>query len=439
MENVKTPIVAIIGRPNVGKSTLFNRILGKRIAVTDNKPGVTRDRNFSLANWRGKSFYLVDTGGYIPTAGEGIELLVKRQAELAVDSAKLLLFVLDGKDGLTPLDEDITTALRRHAEKVILLVNKIDNEREERNAAEFARLGMGEALPVSSIHGRSIGELLDLVVEKLPEEEAPPDETGGIKVAVVGRQNVGKSSLVNKLLGEERVIVHELPGTTRDPIDSHISHKGRRLTLIDTAGLKKKSRIADEADLYSTFRSLSAIDRCDVALILLSSVEPISVQDMKIASLSEEAGKPAMLIINKWDLAAGADKDDYRRIIRTRMPTLSYLPVFFASALTGYGVNELLQRIIGLHDAAKNALTTSELTKCLEKAFKKYGPPAAKAKRPPRFYYATQTSTTPPTFLAFVNEPKSIGEGYRRYLIGNIREEFGFEGVPVILKFRRSE
>lgn len=437
------PIVAIIGQPNVGKSTLFNRIVRRRMAVVDDTPGITRDRNYAAAEWSGRDFLLVDTGGFIPDAENGIEAAVKRQAEVAMEEANLILFLVDVEVGITGLDAEIARILRRGNKECLVVVNKVDNAFRENLVSEFLRLGLGDPIPVSALSGRNMGDLLDELISHLPDGEPGGEETeeGYIKVAVVGRPNVGKSSFVNAIVGEEKVIVHEAPGTTRDAIDTRFEHGGRKFLLIDTAGLRRKSRVSSAVEYYCSLRALRSIERCDVALILTDAMEGITHQDIRIFNQAHEVGKGMVLVVNKWDLVeqkvdrVWEHEREFEEEIKRRLPFLGFVPIVFASALTGFRVMETLEIAVRIKEERTRRVKTSELNRFLEQLKLSHPPPIVRGKQA-KLYYCTQHAVEPPTFVFFCNDPKQIGENYQRFLEKRIRENFGFYGTPIRLLFR---
>ncbi|WP_258359025.1 ribosome biogenesis GTPase Der [Moorella sulfitireducens (nom. illeg.)] len=433
------PVVAIVGRPNVGKSTLFNRITGTRVAIVEDTPGVTRDRLYRDADWRGRQFTLVDTGGIAARTDDPLVVQVRRQAEIALEEADVILFVVDARSGLTADDEEVAELLRRSGRPVILVTNKVEDFRDPTMIHEFYRLGLGEPLPVSAIHGLNIGDLLDRIVDLLPETAAEEDGPA-LKVAVVGRPNVGKSSIVNRLLGEERVIVSDLPGTTRDAIDTYFRRGEKEYILIDTAGMRRKSRIANPTEHYSVLRALKAVDRADVVLVVLDGTEGVTEQDKKIAGYGHEQGKASIIIVNKWDLVPKDDKTitRYEERIREELSFMSYAPILFVSALTGQRVAKILPAIDAVGAEASHRVATSTLNSVVQEAIMLTPPPAVKGQGV-KIFYATQVRVKPPTFIFFCNRPEDIHFSYQRYLENQLRQAFGFEGTPLRLLFRRSK
>jgi GTP-binding protein len=434
------PIVAIIGRPNVGKSTLFNRLLKRRIAVVDDQPGITRDRNYAFTTWNRKGFYLVDTGGYIPSSKTEIEKLVKAQAEIAIAEADMVLFLVDAKVGAQSVDLEIAQRLRKTQKQVLLVVNKVDGAKDEAEAFTFSKLGLGEAVPVSALAGRNIGDLLDQIILNLPEEIDYPEKKESIKVAVIGRPNVGKSSFVNALLGTEKLIVSESPGTTRDAIDTEIEIDGQSYNLIDTAGLRRKSKIKESLEYYTTLRTLRSIERCDVALILMEAQVGYSNQDAKITREVMDLRKGMVLGINKWDLVDKDDKtaDRYTKALKEDASYLNCVPIIYISAKTRQRVKTVMELILKVYDEGKKRIETNRLNEKLEKDIKTKPPAAVKGKYI-KIYYATQTGIQPPTFVFFCNYPELLQKSYLRYLENKIREHFGFTGNPIRIKVRKRD
>ncbi|HHV19061.1 MAG TPA: ribosome biogenesis GTPase Der [Thermoanaerobacterales bacterium] len=433
-------IVAIVGRPNVGKSTLFNRIIGRRISIVDDKPGVTRDRIYGESQWNGKSFTLVDTGGIEPSAKEVILNQMKRQADFAINTADLILFMVDGKDGMTPADSDVAQLLRKSGKPVLLVVNKVDNYEISSFNYEFYKFGFGDPVYISAVHGLAIGDLLDIITDYIEKPRASSEDEDIIKVAIIGKPNVGKSSLINAILGEERVIVSDIPGTTRDAIDSYFETDGEKMLFIDTAGLRKKSKISEDVEFYSTVRALGAIDRADVILMVLDASQSISEQDKRIAGIAHDAGKAIIIIVNKWDLI---EKDthtmaDFNEKIRTGFAFIQYAPVIHISAKTGQRV----QRIFELINLVMNSYTfrvkTSVLNELVREATAVSEPPSIKGRKL-KIFYAVQTGIKPPNFVFFVNDIKLFHFSYKRYLENTLRQTFGFEGTPIIIKPRQKK
>jgi GTP-binding protein len=431
-------IVAIVGRPNVGKSTLFNRLTAARTAIEEKVPGVTRDRLYGIAEWREESFIVVDTGGLSFERDDPLLRQVRRQAELAIEEAAVILFLLDGREGPAPLDQEIAALLRRSGKPVIPVVNKIDHPGVVDEITAFYSLGIGEPLPVSAAHGRGTGDLLDRICELLPEEQAeagPGEET--IRVALVGRPNVGKSQLLNTILGRERVIVSPMPGTTRDAVDTTFNYAGSTYLLIDTAGIRRKSKVKEAVEYYSVLRSLKAVERADVALLLLDAQDGITEQDQKLAGYIDKAGRGLIIGVNKWDLVE--ERKEARREwlanIDRAFAFASYAPVVFISALTGSRVEQLFPLFARVQQELYRRISTPLLNELVADALAVNPPPTYKGKRL-KIYYAAQVSVRPPTFLFFVNNPRFIHFSYRRYLENRLREAFDFNGVPLRLNFK---
>jgi GTP-binding protein len=434
------PIAAIIGRPNVGKSTLFNRLLKKRIAVVDDQPGITRDRNYALTTWNKKSFYLVDTGGYVPSSRSEMERMVKAQAEIAISEADLILFIVDAKVGEQSLDLEIAKRLRKTQKGVLLVANKVDGARDEDDVHSLRRLGLGEPKAVSALSGRNVGDLLDQIVSGLPEEITYEQKKESIKVAVIGRPNVGKSSFVNALLGEEKLIVCETPGTTRDAIDTEVEINGRFFTLIDTAGLRRKTKIRESLEYYTTLRTLRSIERCDVALILIEAPEGLLKQDVKIATEVHNLRKGMVIGINKWDIVEKDEKtaDVYTKALKQKAPFLNFVPLIYISAKTTQRVKAAMDLVSKVYEERLKRVETAELNQKLEKDIKAK-PPASVRGKYIKIYYVTQTGTQPPTFVFFCNYPELLQKSYLRYLENKIRQHFSFLGTPVRIKVKKRE
>lgn len=447
---MSVPIIAIVGRPNVGKSTLFNRLLRGRRAIVDDTPGVTRDRLYGEFDWRGRRFILVDTGGFEPDA-IGIMALVRAQAEQAVAEADAILLLVDGKEGLTPADAEVAGLLRKAAQcPILLVVNKVDTAGQEALTAEFHRLGFSLVFPVSAEQGQGIGELLDAVTSKVPvripsrdgtdsfgEAESPPQEPGAVTVAVIGRPNVGKSSLVNQILGAERVVVSPEPGTTRDAVDTRFSYRGRDYILVDTAGIRAKGRIGRSVERYGVSRALAAVRRADVALILLDGVEGAAAQDTKIAGEAHEAGCASILVVNKWDRRSGERDAEarYRLALQEKFKYLAYAPIAFVSALTGDRVMHLFRLIDAVAAERERRIPTPELNAVIQEAVTRRPPPAERG-RPVRLRYATQVGVKPPTLLCFATAAHGLHFSYLRYLENCLRQAYGFRGTPIRLVIR---
>jgi len=431
------PIVAIVGRPNVGKSTLFNKLVGKRISIVEDTPGVTRDRIYAEVEWLNYRFTLVDTGGIEPESEDIILKQMKRQAQIAIETADVILFMVDGKEGLTATDIEVAEMLRRVNKPVVLVVNKIDNLKLEDNKFEFYSLGLGEPITISAALSLGLGDMLDEIVKYFKDKEADDEEEPLIKVAIVGKPNVGKSSLLNRLTGEERAIVSDIPGTTRDAIDSLVEINGEKFLFIDTAGIRRKSRIKEEIEKYSVIRSLAAIDRADVCLIMIDATEGVTEQDEKIAGIAHEAGKGIVIVVNKWDLIEKDDKtmNEYNNKIRTSLSFMTYAPIIYISAKTGQRVTKLIDLIKYVANQNAMRVKTGVLNEVISEAVMLRQPPVEKGKAL-KIYYATQVSTKPPTFAIFVNDEEIVHFSYDRYLENQIRQHFGFEGTPIRLVYK---
>lgn len=433
------PVVAIIGRPNVGKSTLFNRISERKKAIVINLPGATRDRNYADAEWMGRTFTLVDTGGFEPVSDEKILVQMREQTTLAIEEADIIVFLLDGKEGLTPADEEITRILRRAGKPVLYTINKVDNPNKYAAEAEFYRLGVDRFFLISAEHGLGIDDLMDEVVATIPPEAAGEEPEERIGIAVVGRPNVGKSSLVNKILGFERVIVNPMPGTTRDPIDTPFEYNGKKYLLIDTAGIRRKSKISLSLEKYTIMEAMKVLDRCEIALILVDPVEGITDQDVRIAGLAFEKGAICILVVNKWDLI---EKDNsttgiYVKKIQDSLKFLDFAPIVFISALTGQRVFRIFEIIEQAYEQYTKRVRTSELNSTVREILEANPPPRLQGGRTHNFSYVTQTSVKPPNFVFFVKDPKAVHFSYERYLVNQLRERFNFSLVPIRVKFRR--
>lgn len=427
------PVVAIVGRPNVGKSTFFNYITGRRISIIEDTPGVTRDRIYSEGEWRGQSFTIIDTGGLEPFTGDYIKQQMVRQAEIAMETADVIVFLLDMKTGLTAADYDVATLLRKTEKPVIVAVNKVDQVGDmPPDAYEFYNLGMGEIYTISSIHGLGMGELLDAIYEHFPKDISEQEDDDVIRVAIIGKPNVGKSSLINNILGEERVIVSDIPGTTRDAIDTPVERNGKKYIFIDTAGIRRKSKIEENIERYSVLRAWTAVDRADVCIIMIDSVDNVTEQDTKIAGYAHEQGKACIIAINKWDAVEKetGTLERYRETVKQRLEFMSYAPVVFISAKTGQRVERLFELVDFVFDQASFRLQTGMLNDVLNEAMAMVQPPSDKGKRL-RIYYMTQVGIKPPKFILFVNDRELMHFSYERYLMNTLRSNFGFEGTPI--------
>lgn len=431
------PTVAIVGRPNVGKSTFFNRVLGQRRAIVEDVPGVTRDRNFAVAEWAGHRFFLVDTGGLELDGTEELTRAVRRQILAAIDEADILVFVVDGRVGPHPVDARVAELLRTTNRPVILAVNKMDRLPDDISHHEFWELGLGEPVPVSSISGKGSGDLLDAIVTRMPAGPAQVDEAGALFVAVIGKPNVGKSSFINRLLGEERLVVSQEAGTTRDSIDTPLRYHGRDVVFVDTAGLRRQSRIERGLEYYSALRSERAIERADVCILLIDATEPVHIQDLRIAEKAWSRGCALMIVANKWDLV---DKDTmtaarFEQALRRKAPSLRWVPIIFTSALTGQRVHRTLDLVLEVAAERSRRLPTHVVNEAVQELAVKQPPPHFRGMHV-KLLYATQAQTAPPTFVLFVNQPRGLPEHYLRYLRNGFRERWGFLGTPIRLRLR---
>ena len=432
------PIVAVVGRPNVGKSTLFNQIGKKRVSIVDDMPGVTRDRIYLDAEWLTHEFTIIDTGGIEFDESDHILRSMRSQAELAMEEADVILFLVDGRSGLTTSDEEVARLLRRTKKPVILAVNKIDSFEREALIYDFYSLGLGDPIPISASNAMNLGDLLDAVVAAFPTEPVEVQETDEIAIAVVGRPNVGKSSLVNRLLGEERVIVSDVPGTTRDAIDTHFTKYGAKYLLIDTAGMRRKGKITLPVERYSVMRSLRAIDRAGVVLMVINAAEGILEQDTKIAGYVHESGKGVIIVVNKWDIFPEKNDKSTLRFtddLREKLGFLQYAPVLYTSALTGQRVERVTELVKYVAEQQSMRIKTSVLNELIRDAVSVNPPPTKKGKQL-KILFVTQVSIVPPTFIIFVNDPELMHFSYLRFIENRLRESFGFEGTPIRLVVR---
>ena len=433
------PLVAIVGRPNVGKSMLFNKLVGRRLSIVEDTPGVTRDRLYAECEWRGRTFDIVDTGGIEPGTTTEILSFMRKQAEIAISHATVIVFVCDIKTGLTAADQDVANMLLRARKPVILAVNKMDQVgMTNPDIYEFYNLGLGDPIAVSAVHGHGTGDLLDACFEHFPEEEEEEEETDVIKVAVIGKPNVGKSSLINRILGEERVIGSNMAGTTRDAVDSYFENEVGKFVFIDTAGMRKKSKVHDEIEKFSVLRAAMAIERADVCLIMIDANEGVTEQDTKVAGMAHEAGKACIIVVNKWDAIEKDDKtmDKMREKIRIDLAYMTYAPIVFISAMTGQRVPRLFQLIKYVDEQASTRITTGMLNSLLADATARVQPPSDKGRRL-KIFYMTQASTRPPHFVCFCNEAQLFHFSYQRYIENQIRNTFGLEGTPIRLTVRQ--
>ena len=433
------PLIAIVGRPNVGKSMLFNKLVGQRLSIVEDTPGVTRDRLYAEAEWLGRKFDLVDTGGIEPGTDSEILAFMRQQAEIAIQNATVIIFLCDIKTGLTASDQEVANMLLRSGKPVVLAVNKMDQVGHTNpDIYEFYNLGLGDPIAVSAVHGHGTGDLLDECFKYFPQEDQEEEDEDVIKVAIIGKPNVGKSSLVNRILGEQRVIVSDMAGTTRDAVDSYFENKKGKYLLIDTAGMRKKSKVDDPIEKFSVLRATMAIERADVCLIMIDANEGVTEQDTKVAGLAHEAGKACIIVVNKWDSIEKDDKtmDKMRQDVRRDLSYMTYAPILFISALTGQRVDRLFDLINYVVDQASLRITTGMLNSVLADATARVQPPTDKGRRL-KIYYMTQIGVKPPHFVCFCNDAKLFHFSYQRYLENQIRSTFGLEGTPVRLTIRQ--
>ncbi|NLM89635.1 MAG: ribosome biogenesis GTPase Der [Candidatus Cloacimonetes bacterium] len=433
-------IVSIVGRPNVGKSTLFNRLCRKRSAIVDFEAGITRDRKYEDVEWNGKIFKLVDTGGIVFNSIETIDKMVLHQVMLAIDESDLIIFMVDAQTGTTDIDKEIAKILYPHKDKVMLVANKADNEKYEWEVYDFLQLGFGDVIPISASQGRNTGDFLDAVIERIPGTQSIfqlEEKSSATRIAVVGKPNVGKSSIVNLLLGNPKLIVTEIPGTTRDAIDSPFRYHNKDYVLIDTAGLRRKTRVNYGVEYFSTLRTIEAIDRCDIVVLVLTADEELSVQDIKIASYAKRKMKEIMVVYNKWDLIEKETNtiNKYLKELHYQMPFLQFAPVLFISAKTTQRIHRIMETVAKIEEESEKRISTAELNRFMEKVIM-HRPPTHPSGRHIKIYYITQAAVKPPTFIFFCNTPSLITENYRRYLHNQLREMFKFEGVSIKLIFK---
>ncbi|CUN49475.1 MAG: ribosome biogenesis GTPase Der [Sarcina ventriculi] len=432
------PIVAIVGRPNVGKSTLFNKLAGKRISIVQDTPGVTRDRIYAEAEWLNYKFTMIDTGGIEPESSDIIIKQMRRQAQIAIEMADVILFIVDGKEGLTASDIEVAQMLRKSKKRIVLAVNKIDNLKDEDNSYEFYNLGIGDPVTISAAQGKGLGDLLDEVVKDFDAlmEEEQDDEY--IRIAMIGKPNVGKSSLINRLLGEDRNIVSNVPGTTRDAIDSYLETEEGKFILIDTAGLRRKSKVKEEIERYSVVRTYAAIERADVCILMIDANEGITEQDEKIVGYAHELNKAIMVVVNKWDLIEKDDKtlSNYQKDLQQNLKFMPYAQYMFISALTGQRVNKILKVAKGCYDNYCKRVSTGILNEVINKAILMKEPPVVGLKRI-KIYYATQVAIKPPKFVFFVNDVNASHFSYERYLENQLRDSFDFKGTGIEIEYRQ--
>lgn len=436
--SISRPVVAVVGRPNVGKSTIFNKFAGKRISIVENTPGVTRDRIFAEVEWLDKYFTLVDTGGIEPDSEDIILSQMRNQAMLAMDMSHVILFIVDGKAGITAADKEIAQLLRKTKKPVILVVNKIDSQSQFDNIYDFYELGFGTPFAVSGANSMGFGDLLDEIVENFPAGLDTEYEEGIIRVAITGKPNAGKSSILNKILGEERVIVSPIAGTTRDAIDTYFEKNGQKFLLIDTAGLRRKSKIYETIEKYSVIRAMSAVDRADVVLIVIDALEGVTEQDTKVAGIAHDEGKGCIFVINKWDLIEKDNKtmSNYTKDIKEKFPFMMYAPIVFVSAKTNQRMNKILDTVEYVSNEHSKRISTSALNEVIGEAVMLNQPPSDKGRRL-KIYYGTQTDIRPPKITLFINDKDLTHFSYQRYLENKIRENFGFEGTSIKFEYRQ--
>ena len=433
------PLIAIVGRPNVGKSMLFNKLIGKRLSIVEDTPGVTRDRIYGESEWAGRKFRLVDTGGIEPNTDNQILAFMREQAQIAIDNADVIIFVTDIKTGLTASDQEVAGMLQRSRKPIVLAVNKMDSTGTiDPDFYEFYNLGLGDPVAISAVHGHGTGDLLDACFQYLPPDDGVEEDSDVVQVAIIGKPNVGKSSLTNKILGEQRVIVSNVAGTTRDAIDSYFENSCGKYNFIDTAGMRKKSKVDDTIERYSVLRATMAIERSDVCLILIDAQDGVTEQDTKVAGLAHDAGKACIIVVNKWDLVEkdGKTMDRMREDIRRDLSYMPYAPILFISALTGQRVNRLFELINYVNDQAAVRITTGMLNSVLADAQTRVQPPTDKGRRL-KIYYMTQVGVKPPHFVIFCNDKKLFHFSYQRYLENQIRSVFGLEGTPIHITIRQ--
>lgn len=437
---IALPTVAIVGRPNVGKSTLFNRLVGRRVAIVEDTPGITRDRLYGEAEWRGRLFRVVDTGGILLSDEDPLITQVRLQAMAAVEEAEVILFLVDAAEGITPADEELAEVLRTTTKPVLLVANKVDNTRREADAAEFYALGWEEVFSISAIHGHGIAEVLDRVVELLPPVQTAEIEDTSIKLAIVGRPNVGKSSLVNAILGSPRVIVSDIPGTTRDAIDTTLERDGQQITLIDTAGIRRPGKVQGSVEYYSVLRAQRAIQRCDVALLVLDGPQGVTDGDKRVGGYAVEEGKACIVVVNKWDLMKNPTSKalmlDFTRIFRKECPFLHFAPLVFASALTGMGISAVVDTALEAAEAHAHRISTGELNRLIHDAVD--ARPYSRKGKMLKIYYATMPAVKPPTIVLFVNHTEIVHFSYLRYLENAVRKQFPLEGTPIRFEVREA-
>ncbi|MBW3622768.1 MAG: ribosome biogenesis GTPase Der [Armatimonadetes bacterium] len=434
---MQKPVIAIVGRPNVGKSTLFNRLIRERKAIVEDQPGITRDRLYGEFDWNGREFTVIDTGGIVYDEPDPILQQTRQQAEVAMSEADLILLLVDTKDGPTAVDYDLATTLRKSQKPILLVANKADGERLERETTDFYSLGLGEVYPVSSIHGRGLGDLLDVITERLPAPEiSDEEEIDAIKIALIGRPNVGKSSLTNAILGEARSIVSEIPGTTRDAIDTLFEREDQRFLLIDTAGIRRAGKIGGTVEYYTVLRAQRSIERCDVAITIIDAVEGPTDGDARVSNMAHEAGKGSIIVVNKWDLVKNTQMHEYAKAVQDQFRFMEYAPIGFTSAKTGRGIAGILDTVVTVAENHALRIPTGELNRVIREAIE--ARPHTHKRKELKVYYATMVRVKPPSIALFVNDPKLVHFSYERYLMNRLRDAFGFVGTPIRLHFRQS-
>lgn len=431
------PLVALVGRPNVGKSTLFNRLVGERVAIVEDLPGTTRDRLYGEYEWRGRRVAVVDTGGIVPEADEPVAESVVEQAQVAIDDADVIVFVVDGRTGISPIDEEIADLLRRTEKPVILAVNKLDNVEREAEAVEFHALGMEGLIALSAHRGLNVGDLLDRIDRDLPPAVEEEENPGVTRVAIVGRPNVGKSSLVNELLGEKRTVVSDVPGTTRDAVDTTLYYNGEPVTLVDTAGIRRRGKIQRGIEKYSVLRAMRAIDRADVAVLVIDATEPVAAQDAHVAGFVAEQAKGLVVAVNKWDLIhkESHTMSHFERLVREELKFLPFVPIVFISAKSGQRVSQVVDMALKIHQERQKRIPTGVLNEVVRRALADF-PPTSRGGKLVKLFYITQVAVDPPTFVAKVNDPANVHFSFERFLENRIRDAFGFFGTPIRIHFR---
>nr|WP_314497041.1 ribosome biogenesis GTPase Der [uncultured Peptostreptococcus sp.] len=440
MNSDNRPIVAVVGRPNVGKSTIFNKLTGTKISIVEDTPGVTRDRIFGEVEWLNKYFTIIDTGGIEPESDDIILSQMRNQAMLAVDMAHVILFIVDGKSGLTAADKEVADILRRTKKPVLLVVNKIDSKSQFDNVYDFYELGLGNPIAISGANSMGLGDLLDEVVENFPEGMNMEYDEDVIRVAITGKPNAGKSSILNNILGEERVIVSPIAGTTRDAIDTYFEKDGNKFLLIDTAGIRRKSKVYENVERFSVIRSMSAVDRADVVLIVIDATEGVTEQDTKIAGIAHDEGKACIFVVNKWDLIEKDNKTmgNFRMSVREKFPFMTYAPILFVSAVSNQRIGKILETVVEVSAEQNKRVTTSVLNQVIGEAIMLNQPPSDKGRRL-KIYYGTQTGVKPPTFNLFINDKELTHFSYNRYLENRLRENFGFEGTSIKIEYSQKK